>query len=175
MHKLWKTTTWWYQTQFFPKPFHQKHVFASSDRLPRPRYASSVGTEDQEIVERSEGGYRTKRKVIPGTAPEPRKESKPGCLSKCCLAKKYELMIVEYCKIAHTYKQQYQQIQSFCTQLGKNIWWIIWCQPDAWIDVTGFGSTALGVPWGAPRVMNSAIGHELSDRYQSTKGLPLLA
>ena len=39
------------------------------------------------------------------TAPEPRKESKPGCLSKCCLAKKYELMIVEYCKIAHTYKQ----------------------------------------------------------------------
>eukprot|EP00435_Cladocopium_sp_Y103_P025358 s429_g6.t1 len=49
----------------------------------RERYASSVGTEDQEIVERSEGGYRTKRKVIPGKAPEPRKESKPGCLSKC--------------------------------------------------------------------------------------------
>lgn len=49
----------------------------------REKDASSVGTEDQEIMERSEGGYRTKRKVIPGTAPEPRKESKPGCLSKC--------------------------------------------------------------------------------------------
>jgi len=37
-----------------------------------------VGTEDQEIVERSEGGYRTKRKVIPGTAPDaPQKD--PGC------------------------------------------------------------------------------------------------
>ena len=42
-----------------------------------PRYAVSVGTEDQEIVERSEGGYRTKRKVIPGQTPQaPQKD--PG-------------------------------------------------------------------------------------------------
>jgi len=50
----------------------------------REKYAVSVGTEDQEIVERSEGGYRTKRKVIPGTAPDARqKESKPSCFSRC--------------------------------------------------------------------------------------------
>ncbi|CAK9091634.1 unnamed protein product [Durusdinium trenchii] len=46
-------------------------------------YAVSVGTEDREVVERSEGGYRTKRKVIPGQAAEESKPSKPSCLSRC--------------------------------------------------------------------------------------------
>ena len=75
------------------------------DQLKTPRYASSVDTEDQEIVERSEGGYRTKRKVIPGTAPEPKKESKPGCLSKCCLARNNMLTSVKPGEVLLTYNK----------------------------------------------------------------------
>ena len=48
-----------------------------------------MGTEDQEIVERSEGGYRTKRKIIPGEKPkEVVREVKPSCLERCCSASK---------------------------------------------------------------------------------------
>ena len=43
-----------------------------------------MGTEDQEVVERSEMGYRTKRKIIPGTAPgEQAAPAKPSCFSRC--------------------------------------------------------------------------------------------
>mmetsp|Transcript_16392 Transcript_16392/g.38835 ORF Transcript_16392/g.38835 Transcript_16392/m.38835 type:complete len:826 (-) Transcript_16392:301-2778(-) len=49
----------------------------------RKKYAVDVGTEDQEIVQRSEGGYRMKKKIIPGQAAES-EPAKPSCMSKCC-------------------------------------------------------------------------------------------
>ncbi|CAJ1358994.1 unnamed protein product [Effrenium voratum] len=49
------------------------------------KYAVRVGTADEEVVERSEGGYRTKRKIIPGQAPnESQAPARPSCLERCC-------------------------------------------------------------------------------------------
>lgn len=49
----------------------------------RQKYAVAVGTEDQEVVQRSEGGYRMKKKIIPGQAPDT-EPKKPSRLSRCC-------------------------------------------------------------------------------------------